>query len=73
MSTIKSLAVRHTATHKGNPLVVFGDLPGVDAELTPAQIRALAEALLTIADDCEAHARGVRRAIDRRQIYPVEA
>lgn len=73
MSAIKSLAVKHTATFKGEPLVVFSDLPGNGAELTPAQIRALAAALRTIADDCEAHARGVRRAIDRRQTYPVEA
>lgn len=73
MSTIKTLAVKHTATHKGDPLVVFSDLPGSDAELTPAQIRKLAAALLIIADDCDAHARGVRRAIDRRQDYSVEA
>ena len=72
MSTIKTLAVKHTATHKGDPLVVFSDLPGPDAELTPAQIRKLAAVLITIADDCESHARGVRRAIDRRQTYTVE-
>lgn len=73
MSTIKSLAVKHTATHKGDPLVVFSDLPGPGAELTPAQIRKLAAALLTIADDCESHARSVRRYADRRREYPVEA
>lgn len=72
MSTIKSLAVKHTATYKGDPLVVFSDLPGPDAELMPAQIRKLAAALIIIADDCESHARGVRRAIDRRQTYTVE-
>lgn len=72
MSTIKTLAVKHTATYKGDPLAVFSDLPGPDAELTPAQIRKLAAALIIIADDCESHARGVRRAIDRRQTYTVE-
>lgn len=73
MSAIKGLAVKHTATFKGDPLVCFSDLPGADAELTPAQIRKLAAALLTIADDCEAHARSVRRYADRRCEYPVEA
>lgn len=71
MSSIKTLAVKHSATRKGAPLVVFRDLPW-SAELTPAQIRKLAAALITIADDCESHARGVRRAIDRRQTYTVE-
>lgn len=73
MSTIKTLAVKHTATLQGDPLVVFSDLPGPDVELRPAQIRKLAAALLAIAADCDAHARGVRRAIDRRQVYSVEA
>lgn len=73
MSTIKTLAVKHTATHKGDPLVCFSNFPGPDAELTPAQIRKLASALLSIADDCESHARGMRRYADRRREYPVEA
>ena len=73
MSTIKTLAVKHTATFKGEPLVCFSNLPGDGAELTPAQIRKLAAALLTIADDCDAHARSVRRYADRRREYPVEA
>ena len=73
MSVIKSLSVKHTATFKGEPLVIFRELPGADTELTPAQIRALADVLMTIADDCETHARGVRRYADRRREYPVEA
>ena len=68
----KILMVKHTATHNGLPLVCFANLPGPDAELTPAQIRRLATALLTIADDCDAHARSIRRGVDARREYPVE-
>jgi len=71
MSTIKTLAVKHTATRHGLPLVSFVNLPGPDPDLTPDAIRQLAAALLTIADDCEAHHRGVRRAVDVRREYPV--
>lgn len=73
MSTLSTLSVKHTATFQGAPLVCFSDLPGPDAELTPAQIRALAATLLTIAEDCEAHARGIRRALDVRRDYPIGA
>lgn len=71
MSTLTKLTVKHTATRHGNPLVCFADLPGPDAELTPAQIRGFAAALLAIADDCDAHARGIRRGIDSRREYQV--
>ena len=68
----ETLMVKHTATHKGDPLVCFTNLPGEDAELTPEAIRHLAAALLAIADDCEAHARSIRRGVDVRREYQVE-
>jgi hypothetical protein len=71
MSTIKKLAVKHTATFKGEPLVCFRNLPGDDAELRPAQIRDLAAALLIIANDCDAHAKSIRRGVDICREYPV--
>lgn len=71
MSAIKTIAVKHTATFNGEPLVCFRNLPGDDAELRPAQIRELAAALLTIANDCDAHAKSIRRGVDIRREYPV--
>lgn len=71
MSALKSLSVKHTATYKGDPLVVFDNLPGQGAELTPAALRALAAAFLVIADDCEAHRRSTRRYADIRRDYEV--
>ena len=73
MTAIKTLAVKHTQTFKGEPLVCFANFPGPDPDLRPQQIRALAAALLVIADDCEAHARSIRRYGDRRSEYAVGA
>lgn len=57
------LTARHCLTHDRQPLAVVDGLPGGCAELRPAQLRALAQALLQAADDCEQHAaqRGPRR------------
>lgn len=45
-----------TFDHK--PLAVVDGLPGGDAELTPAQLRELAEGLLRIAFDAETRPMG---------------
>ncbi|MBL8474407.1 MAG: hypothetical protein JNM98_21645 [Rhodocyclaceae bacterium] len=42
-----------TQTSGGKPLMTVQNLPGEGADLTPAQARALAEALLAAAKDCE--------------------
>ncbi len=47
------LTVRHCSTRKGDPLAIVDGLPGDSAELQPAQLRALACALIEAADDCE--------------------
>ncbi len=47
------LGVTLTQTHDRKPLVTVHNLPGTDADLTPAQLRALAEALHTAANESE--------------------
>jgi hypothetical protein len=42
-----------TQTRDRTPLAVIGNMPGDEAELTPAQIRSLAHALFAIADASE--------------------
>lgn len=54
----KALTVTHTRTHLGGPLAVLDGLPGGHAELVPAELRALAAALLRIAADSESRPRG---------------
>ena len=68
------LEVALTATYQGKPLAVINRLPGDGAELTPAQCRMLAQALLRIADDAEGRKlthRGKPAPIERR-VYPLE-
>jgi len=60
-----------TRTHDGAPLAVVDNLPGGYAELRPAQLRALAAALLAIAGDCEAHHRRGKRAAPAHKAYPL--
>lgn len=47
------LLVRHTTSYLGEPLACVANLPGGDADMSPAQMRALAQALRQAADDCE--------------------
>ena len=47
------LDVALTATRDMQPLAVVDGLPGIGADLRPADLRALAAALLRIADDAE--------------------
>lgn len=48
-----NLTVTHTTTFDGRPLAVVDGLPGDFAELTPAQLRALAGVLNVAAADCD--------------------
>lgn len=66
-----SLDVKHTVTYKSEPLVCFSNLPGYDAELTPAQIRQLAAAMLLAAAECEALVEHTRRRSPVRREYPL--
>jgi hypothetical protein len=49
----RTLRVKHTVDYRDRPLVSFGNLPGWDADMSPADIRALANAMLKAADECE--------------------
>ena len=51
----KTLTVKYSRTRLGEPLAVVDGLPGGFAELRPAELRALAAALMRTADACECH------------------
>lgn len=73
MTILKTLKVKHTATFKHAPLACIDEMPGDGAELTPAQLRQLAAALLAIADECEILHDTTRRHIPVRREYTVGA
>lgn len=69
MSPGTHLAVALTCTRHQEPLAVVDGLPVGDAELRPTELRALAAALLRIADDAESrllHRRGKPTPTERR-------
>lgn len=51
---MKTITNKHTVDCRQQPLAVVADFPGLDAELTPAQLRALSAALAVAAHECEA-------------------
>lgn len=53
MSFPDALCATLAACRHGRPLLVFHNLPGPDAELRPEQARALAAALIAVADRAE--------------------
>lgn len=64
----ESLHVRMCQTRHREPLACV-DLPGEGAELRPAQMRALAAALMRAADECEAAPMDARHYRARRISY----
>ena len=52
-TTTSILTVSHGLTRDGQPLATVEGLPGAGAEMTPAQLRGLAQALQQAARDCE--------------------
>jgi hypothetical protein len=69
----KILKVKHCRTHDGKPLATVDGLPGDMADLRPAQLRALAAAMLKVADDCEARPMGPRTYREQRTEYAIDA
>ena len=69
----RTLQATLTQTHDGRPLAVVDGLPGEGADITPAQLRALAEGLLRIADDAEARPMGPRSFRRQRRQYSLDA
>ena len=55
---MNTLTVKLGQTYTGAPLATIDGLPGGCAEMTPDQLRALADALRRIADDADARPRG---------------
>lgn len=67
---MRTLTVMLTRTRDASPLATVDGLPGSGADLTPAQLRALAAALLRVAADAEARPlmwRGKPLPSERRQ------
>jgi hypothetical protein len=71
--SIQALQVKHTVTFQNEPLAIVENLSGPGAEMKPAQLRRLANALLIAADECEVLYDSSRRLIPVRRSYPVEA
>ena len=70
-----TLIVALTACRHMEPLAVVEGLPGSGAELRPGELRALAAALLRIADDAERRPlvrRGKPLPPDRK-VYPLQS
>jgi len=55
------LTALHIAGRNGQPVAVVNGLPGLDAIMTPAQMRQLARQITQIAIDSESGVRGMRR------------
>lgn len=64
-----TLMVKHTVSHKDEPLAVLANLPGNLCESSPAQMRRLAVALMNAADDCELLVKDSRRYGPIRREY----
>ena len=53
MSGAMHIVVTHGLTRDGKPLATVEGLPGAGTDLTPLEMRALAQALQQAARDCE--------------------
>lgn len=69
----KQLNVSLTQTYDRKPLATVRNLPGHDADMTPQQMRALAAALCTAADECEAQPMTPKRFSQRKREYLLAA
>ena len=69
----QELTATLSQTFERKPLAVVDGLPGGGAELTPAQLRALAASLLRIAADTEAQPMGARKYRRLQRAYPLGA
>lgn len=66
----RTMIVKHTADRRGNPLACVHNLPGEGAEFSAGQLRRLARALETIADECD---QGAGLAYPETALYDLEA
>jgi len=56
-------------TRDRHPLVTIEDMPSGGADMTPAQLRLLAAALLRVAEDAEAQPMAVKHYARKRREY----
>ena len=63
------LSVTLTQTYKQQPLAVIHNMPGMDAEMTPAQLRALSACLTKVAEECAARPMGKRTFLKVKRSY----
>jgi hypothetical protein len=69
---ITALEVVLTQTLDRKPFAIVRNLPGLDAEMTPKQMRSLAFALALAAGDCEARPMGKRSFLTVPRSYSLE-
>lgn len=67
----KKLDVIHTQTYDRRPLATLRNLPGNDADMTPAQMRALAAALEAAASECEGRPMDRKHFLRTMKRYPL--
>ncbi len=67
----RKLEVVLTQTSDYKPLAMVSNLPGLDAELTPSQMRALASALSMAAEECELQPMDIKRFRRKKRMYIV--
>lgn len=69
---IEYLIVTLTQNRHGKPLATVRNFPGLDADMTPAQMRAMAAALEAAATECEQRPMGKRYFHQIVKNYPME-
>jgi hypothetical protein len=65
------LEVVLSRTFDCKPLVTVNNFPGVHADLTPTQMRALAATLCRAAEECELQPMGHKHFKPKKRIYDV--
>lgn len=60
-----------TQTFDQKPLATISNLPGSDADLTPAQMRALAAALSMAAEECESQPMDHNHFGRKKRVYDI--
>jgi len=67
-----TLDVKFCRTHDNKPLTIVDGLPGDYAALNPDELRAIANALLKIADDCKSIPMSKRTYNEQRASYKIK-
>lgn len=70
MTSFNELIVKLTETRHKQPLAELQNLPGPGIEMTPAQMRQFADALVSAANDCEQRMLYKKRLGNEIKSYP---